>query len=78
MVNTKIPFLSNVTFSVVPKQSPTIDLIKVLLQIFLHLLIDITQLMLLLTLNMSLTLFCCCFFLLNNCPESAITIHTKF
>ena len=78
MVNTKISFLSNVTFSVVPKQSPTIDLIKVLLQIFLHLLIDITQLMLLLTLNMSLTLFCYCFFLLNNCPESAITIHTKF
>ena len=62
MVNTKIPFLSNVTFSVVPKQSPTIDLVKVLLQRYFFLLIDITQLLLLLTLNMPLTLFYCCFF----------------
>ena len=40
MVNTKIPFLSNVTFSVVPKQSPTIDLVKVLLQRYLLLLVN--------------------------------------
>ena len=78
MVNTKIPFLSNVTFSVVPKQSPTIHLIKVLLQRYFFLLIDITQLLLLLTLNMPLTLFYCFFFLLNSCSESANIIFTKF
>ena len=58
MVNTNSAlFLLDSTFSVISKKSPIIDMIKFFCQYFSHWLIDVTHLLLLLTLKMSLTLF---------------------
>ena len=63
MVNTNSAlFLLTSTFSVISKKSPIIGMIKFFCQYFSHWLINVTQLLLLLTLKMSLTLFQCCFF----------------